>query len=502
MEPEHGIKPVEQSPELDDVLRLSGLDAQSGKKPSQPQDLVFDLRVRATQRRRRVRPAERPAHQGNEKLLVGSLMGKELALEPVQQGKHRGERDVMRGQCVGRGPDLLDQRQDGVVLGPQPQGGGDITGRHGDRVDHSWQHGAKGEADSQHVDDLLHDGARRRREESDRGNDHRGQRQPHADQHGLQGDGLRTTGDQYRVSQGVDPINSEYDVGGLRGRCRPACGKRHPHPGRCERGSVVDPVADHDRRNRRRLALDRRKLVCRVAVGQHRVDAHDAPDHGGDVGAIARDQDDASDPGTAHRADHPGRIGPDRILQQEDAGRLAVDGDEDGQRAIQIGPAPHLAHPRRSSVADDPSSFTQLHPVACDCSFQAVAMDLLDVLGHFQDKPSTDASGDDGAGQDVGRDLVEGRGEPQHLVGIHLVGRGDHVSQNGMPLGERARLVEQHDATVGEPFEGAAALDHHADMSCAGEPGHDRDRSRQQQRARRSDDEHGDGADGVPAEHP
>ena len=74
--------------------------------------------------------------------------------------------------------------------------------------------------------------------------------------------------------------------------------------------------------------------------------------------------------------------------------------------------------------------------------------------------------------------------------------------QNRVPLGQRAGLVEEHDVPGGQSFESAAALDDDADVRGAAQAGHDRDRGREQQWARRRDHEHGDGADRVPAERP
>jgi hypothetical protein len=129
-------------------------------------------------------------------------------------------------------------------------------------------------------------------------------------------------------------------------------------------------------------------------------------------------------------------------------------------------------------------------------------MNLLDIFRHLQGKSAPGAAGDDGAGEDVRRDLVERGGESQHLVGIHLVVRGDDVGQNRVPLGQRPGLVEQHHMPAGKSFEGAAALDNDTDVRGAGQAGHDRDRRREQQRAWRRDDEHGDGADRVTAQRP
>ena len=205
------------------------------------------------------------------------------------------------------------------MFGTQPQRGGHVRGGHRDRVHLARQHAPQRDADGQHVDDLLHDRARRWWQQAGCGGEHRDQRQTHADQDGLQGDPLGASGDEDGVGQGVDPVDREHHVGGLRGCRRPARGQCHPDPGGGERRGVVDAVADHDRRAMGRLALDRGELVCRVAVGQHAVHAHDPPDHVRDVGAVAGDQHDAGDPGLAQRANHSGGVGPDRVLEQERA---------------------------------------------------------------------------------------------------------------------------------------------------------------------------------------
>jgi hypothetical protein len=126
-------------------------------------------------------------------------------------------------------------------------------------------------------------------------------------------------------------VDGENDVGRLGRRGCPARGQCHPCAGRRERGSVVDPVPDHDRRTVRRLAFDRSELAGRVAVGQHGVHAYHAPHHVCDVRTVPGDQDDTRDAGPAQRAHHPGCVRPDRVLKQEGTSGLAVDGGEDRQ---------------------------------------------------------------------------------------------------------------------------------------------------------------------------
>ena len=62
---------------------------------------MLDLRVRAAQCRCRVRSTQGSPDQGNEQLLIGAFVRKELALQSVQQGMHRGEQDGVSGQGVG-----------------------------------------------------------------------------------------------------------------------------------------------------------------------------------------------------------------------------------------------------------------------------------------------------------------------------------------------------------------------------------------------------------------
>src|SRR5665647_278407 len=95
---------------------------------------------------------------------------------------------------------------------------------------------------------------------------------------------------------------------------------------------------------------------------------------------------------------------------------------------------------------------------------KAVAMHFLDILGQLQSKPATGAAGDDGACEDVRGYLVQGGGEPQHLVCIHQVASRDDVGQDRVSLGQGAGLVKQHDLPGRQSFEGAAALDDDADV--------------------------------------
>ena len=199
----------------------------------------------------------------------------------------------------------------------------------------------------------------------------------------------------------------------------PRAASATPTPAAASAGASLTPSPTMIVGAARGLPLDRGELVGRVAVGQHGVDPDDPPDRLRDVGAIAGDQHDPGDPGLAQRPHHPGRVGPDGVLQQERAGRLVVDGDEHGQRAVELGAAAHLAHPWRRGRADDPGRLAEPDPMAADGALARRSRAPPARLRHLQRQPAPGAGGHDGAGQHVRRHLVERGGQAQHLVGAN-----------------------------------------------------------------------------------
>ena len=73
---------------------------------------------------------------------------------------------------------------------------------------------------------------------------------------------------------------------------------------------------------------DRRQLVGRVTIGQHRVRANDPAHRFRDVRTVASHQDDPLDPRVAQSANHPRRLGTDQVLKEERPCRLTVDRHE------------------------------------------------------------------------------------------------------------------------------------------------------------------------------
>ena len=97
-----------------------------------------------------------------------------------------------------------------------------------------------------------------------------------------------------------------------------------------------------------------------------------------------------------------------------------------------------------------------------------------------------------GRGEHMRRDLVERGGEPQHLVAVDAAGSGDTSTTSGRPAVSVPVLSKS--STVCRPaLERAAALDDDTAPRGPGQPGDDRHRRGEDQRAWRRHDEHGDG---------
>ncbi|GIV00565.1 MAG: hypothetical protein KatS3mg014_2180 [Actinomycetota bacterium] len=95
----------------------------------------------------------------------------------------------------------------------------------------------------------------------------------------------------------------------------------------------------------------------------------------------------------------------------------------------------------------------------------------------------------DRRGEDVGRDLVQGGREPEHLVRIELA-EGLDVGDLRRPRREGAGLVEQEHGAPGEGLEGPAALHDDPALRGPGDPRHDGDGDREDHRTGRRDHEH------------
>ena len=172
--------------------------------------------------------------------------------------------------------------------------------------------------------------------------------------------------DDDRLAEPVEPVDGEDDVGGLRRRGRAASTDRDADVGERERGRVVDAVADHDRGPGAVLEPDGFHLLGRGALGEHVVDADHRTDHLRVLLAVAGHHDDAAEPVAAQLPDRSGGVRPDRVVEQERADLPAVHVDEDRERAVEAGAAPHALRPRRARVGLRPARLPHRDPVAVD----------------------------------------------------------------------------------------------------------------------------------------
>ena len=90
VEAKHGVQPVKQATQFDDVFGLGALVGQAGEQLPEQADLVFDLGVGAAESGGGVRAAQHPRNEGHQLCLVGSLVREQLGLKLVEQLLERG----------------------------------------------------------------------------------------------------------------------------------------------------------------------------------------------------------------------------------------------------------------------------------------------------------------------------------------------------------------------------------------------------------------------------
>ena len=199
------------------------------------------------------------------------------------------------------------------------------------------------------------------------------------------------------------------------------------------------------------------------------------------------------DAGGAQRPHHPGRVRSDRDRRAA-AHRpaVAVDGDEHGERPVQVARRRSLPRPlrrlrRRSrppcrrrtrrppTVALDAVAGTSCSPAGM-VQAQAAARGAAATI-----EPASTCG--DSWSSEAARRSTSSAADPAAATTWSTVGPA---------AGQRAGLVEQHHRAGRQPFQCGTALDDDAAARGARQPGHDRDGRREQQRARRGDDQHRD----------
>ena len=179
----------------------------------------------------------------------------------------------------------------------------------------------------------------------------------------------------------VETIDGEHDVGRFGGGGRAAGADGDAHVGECERGGVVDAVADHDRSTGALFELDGVDFLGGCPFGEDVVDADDGPDGLRVVLAVAGDHHDAPDAVPAELANGSGGVGADRVVEEQRADGCAVDLDEDGECTVERGAPPDAAHPARARRCRRPARLADRDVVTLHDAADPVSGHLVHVLG-------------------------------------------------------------------------------------------------------------------------
>jgi hypothetical protein len=126
---------------------------------------------------------------------------------------------------------------------------------------------------------------------------------------------------------------------------------------------------------------------------------------------------------------------------------------------------------------------------------------LVDVGRHRQPESRVLCGADERRAEHVRGEAVDRGGQPQEFPRREAVERHD-LADLGRADGQRAGLVEQHGPRLAERLDRTGALDDHTAARGARHAGHQRDRRRENQRARRRDHDDGERALRVAAERP
>ena len=382
VQPEHGVEPVEQAAELDDVLGLDGRPrrgrraaARAGRPGARSRRGCGSSPRSRRCRRGRGRPA------GTSCVLVGALVREQFALQPVEQGTHRFEVAVVR--VTARRRPSGSARSAAAWRRARPAAGRAVaTSSAGIAMvcTAAGQHGPQRDADRQHVDDLLQ---RPRRPP--------GGSSPTAAATIATSDSpmptrtacsaIRFERRAMRIASARASIRSTVSTTSAASEdaVAPRAASATPTPAAASAGASLTPsptmiVAP---------CADSRSIAASLSAGSQSASTVSTPTMRPTMSAMSARSPVTSttrrDPGLAQRAHHPGRVGPDRVLS-----RNAPAGSS--STATKTVSEPSRSARRRTwrthggvVVADDPGRLAEPDPVPADGPLQAVAVHLLDV---------------------------------------------------------------------------------------------------------------------------
>jgi hypothetical protein len=248
---------------------------------------------------------------------------------------------------------------------------------------------------------------------------------------------------------------------------------------------------------------DDAKLLLRVVLGVHLDDAETGGDLAGYLDPVAADERDVLDARVAELGCQGLGAGTQMVGHHDDALEPPVHPDQ------HLRPARAVAVVERPvTVADAVEAVTLEPPAGADRDLPAVhdAADaptrlLLDPDRRRQRDPARDRPADEALGEDVRRQLVERRREPQCFLLGQRSKRYNPLDLR-IPARDGSRLVEQHGLCGAEPLEDAGTLDDHPCARGAGKATDERDRGREDEWARRRHDHHRETPGGVARRRP
>jgi len=205
--------------------------------------------------------------------------------------------------------------------------------------------------------------------------------------------------------------------------------------------------------------------------------------HGGG-GGVAREHHGVLDAEAAQPLHGGGRVLTHPVAEHDVPGEGAVHRDHHGHMprgALRLGHLdPTSAQEGRLPDGDLPSAHE---------GHDAESGHLLDGGSGGQRDAPVRGGIHDGASEHVARVLLGGGDEAEQAVLVAAVRRPDR-DDLGKAVGQGSGLVEGHRAGAGELLERGPAFDDHAVARPTAHPGDERDRRRDEQRARRRDHEH------------
>src|SRR5262249_47436916 len=151
------------------------------------------------------------------------------------------------------------------------------------------------------------------------------------------------------------------------------------------------------------------QLVSWGALGEHLVHTDHRADAVSDFGPVSGDHNDPADTAVPQRADGPGGIWAERIVEDQNPGRLSIDGNEDAERAVEPGPPPRVLPPPGPPGPPSPAGLADGAPVPASRPPDALPGPPPPLMRRPQPTAALRGRRNHGAGQHVHRHLIQRR---------------------------------------------------------------------------------------------